>query len=340
MPLTYNRRSALAAALFVLGCGGGVDAGTGPTGESTAMLVFSASPLRLSDITEIIPIGNLAPPGHTLPTEHAYFFFYKDYTPGAAKPHLPVFAPAAGTIRRVQTMSPANYRIDVDVNAQYSYYLILINMDTQKYKAGTVLTAGEQIGVTEGGANTLDIGVINRKLNRTGFARAARYGGDTKHIDSPFKYFSEPLRSEIYARVNREGSDKDGTIEVDVNGTLAGVWFRDDVPVTAQGAEAWSRAIAFAPDVRRPVQKRISIGEGAGITGLFGTQTGSPEYSSVTAATGRVGYRLDAMDNSSNPWRGVLMVQLKGVDTLMVQYFPGSNNLNETFTSAQLKYLR
>ena len=35
---------------------------------------FTVSPLQLPDIREIAPLGNLAPPGHTFPTDHMYFY--------------------------------------------------------------------------------------------------------------------------------------------------------------------------------------------------------------------------------------------------------------------------
>jgi hypothetical protein len=237
-------------------------------------------------------------------------------------------------------MGPGSYRVDVRVNSSLRYYLILLDMDTTRFRRGRRVTAGEQLGVTMGHANTIDLGVINEQVRRTGFARPERYGPETKHIDSPFRYFAEPLRSEIYARVNREGPDKDGTLEVDVPGTLAGTWFREEVPVGAHGQSAWSRAIVFAPDVRRPTQMRVSIGDGLNVGGLFGVQAGAPAFAAVTRTSGPAGFRLDAMDNSADPWRGVLMVQLLDAETLRVQFFPGSRNLNEPFTAAAHRYVR
>jgi hypothetical protein len=318
---------------------------TSPTGEAPGSLrpaVFTASPLRLEDITEIISIGNLAPPGHTLPTEHAYFFFAKDYRPGAMLPRLPVYAPASGTVTRTMVMDHSNsFRVDVEINSWLSYYLILIDLDPAEFRPGRRVTAGEQIGVTFGGANTLDIGVVNRRLERKRFARPERYSmGDTHWIDSPFHYFEEPLRGQIYARVNREGADRDGTLEVDVVGTLAGAWYRDYVPVNATGSAAWSHALVFAPDVRQPSQMRVSIGEGFSIDGLYGVQPDAVPFASVTPQSGAVGYRLDAMDNSAFPWRGMLMVRLSGPTTLEVEFFPHSTNPNESFTGAQTLYVR
>lgn len=327
--------------LIAAACGGNATGPGGEDGGSIRPAVFTVSPLRLEDITGITPIGNLAPPGHTLPTEHAYFWFEKDWTPGAPLPRLAVFAPASGTISRVMVIGPDNnYRLDVEVNGWLTYYLILVDLNHSTYKKGRKVTAGEQLGVTYGGANSLDVGVINEKLKRTGFARPERYGPETRHIDSPFRYFAEPLRSAIYAKVLRQGPDKDGTIEVDVPGTLAGAWFRDDVPIGQTGGAAWSRALVFAPDANDPTAMRISIGNGFSISGLYGIHPGATPFSSVTPAGGPVGYRLDALDNSSDPWRGVLRVEMPNATTLHMQFFPGSTNLNEPMTTARTRYLR
>ena len=69
-------REALAAAaalspLLLLACGGGPPSSPGSS-TSGGSLVFKASPLELSTIRQIVPLGNLNPPGHTLPTDHIY----------------------------------------------------------------------------------------------------------------------------------------------------------------------------------------------------------------------------------------------------------------------------
>lgn len=140
--------------------------------------------------------------------------------------------------------------------------------------------------------------------------------------------------------MNREGPDKDGTLQVDVGGTLAGTWFLGDVPIDASGRDAWSRALVFAPDVRRPTEKRVSIGEGFSINGLYGVQAGAAEFAQVTLGSGAIGFRLDAMDNSADPWRGVLMVRLIATDSLEVEFFPGTTDLAQPFTGARTRYVR
>jgi len=127
---------------------------------------------------------------------------------------------------------------------------------------------------------------------------------------------------------------------VDVPGTLAGTWYRDDVPAGAVGRNVWSRALVFAPDVRRPAAKRVSIGEGFSITGLYGVHDGAAAFATVTVGGGAVGYRLDAMDNSADPWSGVLLARLVVADSLEVEFFPGATDLDQAFTSARTRYVR
>src|SRR5262250_950870 len=83
------------SALFAFGCADGAvrssSAPTSPSANLPGSLVFSQSPLDPSVISSITPLGNLNPPGHTLPTNHIYFFHG---TPG-----LPVAAPAGGVVQ-------------------------------------------------------------------------------------------------------------------------------------------------------------------------------------------------------------------------------------------------
>ncbi len=66
-----------------------------PECSATAPL-FEVSPLRLSDIRGLVPLGNLNPPGHTFPSAHLYFYIRtEDPTdPASSTAIVPVFAPA------------------------------------------------------------------------------------------------------------------------------------------------------------------------------------------------------------------------------------------------------
>src|SRR5262245_40907679 len=107
------RIAALCAVCAVVGCGGGDRTGvTGPSsgsgtssggsgsgsssnatgaGVAAGTPVFSQSPIGVSQISTLVPIGNLNPPDHTLPTNHSYFFHQ-------SIANAEVFAPAGGTV--------------------------------------------------------------------------------------------------------------------------------------------------------------------------------------------------------------------------------------------------
>ena len=57
----------------------------------------------------------MAPWGHTLPTDHVYFYHHEGNDP---YPPVPVHAPAAGRILRI-----TNGRIDVRVDSVFSYWI-------------------------------------------------------------------------------------------------------------------------------------------------------------------------------------------------------------------------
>lgn len=81
---------------------------------------FSVSPLKLSDIHGIVPLGTLAPTSHVLPTHHLYFHPRRvnprDF--GSLPAEVPVFAPGNVTITEVRFTS-SKERPDFD---DVSYY--------------------------------------------------------------------------------------------------------------------------------------------------------------------------------------------------------------------------
>src|SRR5712672_3030835 len=90
--------SIVAAAVFVVAVACSKDA-SGPNLSGLATCgpatLLTVTPMDLSDIREIAPLGNLNPPGHTFPTDHIYFY-------AAAGPSVPIVAP--GAIRITQAL--------------------------------------------------------------------------------------------------------------------------------------------------------------------------------------------------------------------------------------------
>jgi hypothetical protein len=156
-----------------------------------------------------------------------------------------------------------------------------------------------------------------------------RYGRDTLTADGPVQYFDEPVRSAIIAKVKRTGGEIDGRIDYDVDGTLSGNWFAEDLPVevSGRGGEEYYgvRKLAFARDVFSPDRQRISIG-GLGLTGLWGVPTDSPDFAAVTPASGLMTYRLLSIGAPQAPpidsQAGWLLVQLLDAGHLRIEASP------------------
>ena len=312
-----------AALVLTTSCGSSATAPSSTTSTSrlfpsssfpSGTLVLKRAPVDPSNIRWITPLGALNPPSHTLPTDHIYFYFASadsSVQPTAAR--LPCFAPGDGTITWMLGGPGVESKIIVRQTSTLSYYIDHVILGATM-GVGTVLTAGQQIGVT-GPAFAVDLGVINDTIT-IGFVNPARYtDGEMLHTDAPLKYYTEPLRSQLYANVQRLGAEKDGTIDYDRAGTLAGNWYSQfgDVP------------ISFAYDTYDPAVPLISIGVGTH-QGVFGLASGSPLPRDITVASGRVLYSL--YSTRSGPDRPVstggeywMLVQMTDATHLRAEVF-------------------
>jgi hypothetical protein len=81
---------------------------------------LSVSPLADSLIAFITPLGNLNPPGHTLPTDHIYFYFVDpDHCPCDLATPREVRAPAAGTVAYILRVTDDKVGIRIDDRVMY-----------------------------------------------------------------------------------------------------------------------------------------------------------------------------------------------------------------------------
>ena len=300
-----------------------------PSGDTVTPLVFSASPLDPSGITDIVPLGNLNPPGHTLPTNHIYFF----HTPIS----LPVTAPAGGTITEVRRQTDDS--LFVKSTSRTSYYFFHLLLDPGAAVGGTI-TAGQRVGVTVASAGAMDLGVTNDDVTLF-FVRPDRYTVLTLHTDSPLKYFTEAIRNQLLPKVKRNGNDKDSKINFDQAGRLAGNWFLEGLAAAdTENVDNGPKHLSFARDVLEPDMTRISIGGTITTAGAFFVQDGAPDPASVSTTTGRVAYVLypsSARNTSSNR---VLVVQMTADDRIRIEVFPPGTALAQDFTGDAGVYTR
>lgn len=303
-------------------------------------LRFTASPIDPALIQYMVALGAMGPPGHTLPTDHIYFYHQLD-SPQPFRP-IPLVAPASGTI--VGLSSGTFPRVDVRVDSQFQYWIGPVEL-TGGFGIGSRVEAGMPIGSIVGGP-AFDFAVLNLQQTLF-FANPRRYGRDTVTSDGPIKYFDEPIRSILAAKVRRNGGDVEGRITYDVAGTLAGNWFAESLPESDSGLggdlSIGMRKLSFARDVYDPDRQRVSIG-GLGMTGLWGVPPEAPEFSTITPASGQVVYRLL---NTGEPGGlpgtqqiGLLIVQLLDQQRLRIEAVPQTTGSSASFSSRAEIYLR
>ena len=317
---------------LVLACSGSADRSTDPLDPGSGPWAFRASLIDPALILWITPLGNMSPSGHWLPTDHIYF--------GVADPKLgqsPVvrrtafFAPADGIVIDVIPHPPLpDVKVQIRVTTTIDYYIDHLIPDVPLAR-GTRITAGQRVGTT-GSVYTIDLGVINNGLTLAGFVNPAR-PGNSVHTDAPLKFFDEPLRSLLYAKVQRMGPDLDGKIDYDIPGRLSGNWFMTD-----------SIPLAFAYDTYDPARVVISVGGGLSQTGVFSIAAADPLPRDVSVASGTVRYTLAGWGETGPGVRSGapsarMLVQMLDDQRIRVELFSVSASA-DAFTSSSRVFAR
>jgi len=311
-------RALVAAIACTVACGGsGAPSTPSPPPAAPpaapASFAFTSAPVDPSRLQEIVPLGTMNPWGHTLPTDHLYLVLQG----GTAA----IAAPAAGTIEAVIDRG-GDAKITVRAAGGFVYGIDHVVLQSA-FTSGAAVQAGQPLGTSTSGVFDLSLANLTRPLP---FLNPARYSRDTLYADGPLHYFDEPIRSALYAKVRRAGGDRDGRIDYDEPGTLAGNWFDENLATerSSLGGDmsVGTRQLSFARDVYAPDRLRISIG-GLGMTGLWAVQPDAPDFASITPASGLVVYRLFSTGEPGGPQGtqpiGSLIVQLTDGTHLKVE---------------------
>jgi hypothetical protein len=222
--------------------------------------LLTVTPMDLSDIREIAPLGNLNPPGHTFPTDHIYFY-------PTAGPAVPIASP--GAIRITQALLQKrsgggqpdlnDYGLDFYAcTSQHFYFAHLASVAPLTARLGALdgscdapyatggftytqcrktvrvdLLAGDPIG-TAGGPNegALDLGLIDAAAPALAFVDPARVSSNTLHAACPVDQFVPTVRDSLRARlavnaIHRTIPPLCGTVMQDVANTAQGRWYFD-----------------------------------------------------------------------------------------------------------------
>lgn len=346
MPIPRTALIGLASSL-VVACGGeSGNAHTGPTNGVTpppgAVAEFTVSPIAIDSFALITPLGNLNPPGHTLPTDHAYYYVVNFDKRPITRDTLVrgVYAPATGTIAHMMQPVGTDWKITFRVTNDFWYYVDHV-VPIPGLALGMVVHAGDVIGKTNPGG-AIDLGAYDYRVHHTGFVNPKRYSESTLHVVTPWKYFVEPVRSQLYAKQRRHpAADPDARIDFGIAGRLVGDWFHESVPNTseAMGPVGWPKSIAFVYDYYDPTKVRIAIGGTIAPPGVWGLPDDAPRPSEVTVAHGKVAYRLMYTESTTVQY-GLMLVQMLTDDRLKIQVFVGSQARDADFDGGAQIYLR
>ena len=339
--------------LALAACGGGGSVAPDNQGNpygitATGPGVLSVSPLDTSTLIAATPLGMLAPPGHVLPTDHVYLYFV-DAWGGQQQNNdcraRPIRAAGSGVVTFVlQTEAQGDLKVNVQMTKTFHYYYDHVLLKAG-IGVGSHVNAGDTIGTTTGRCPSMDLGVIDYDVTPAGFVNPSRYGDFGVHAVSPYPYFSEPLRSWLYARVRMyEGvpANKDGRIDWGVRGKLVGDWFHQSIATAGSsvtmGPAGWPKTLAFAYDWFASTQPRISIGGTIAEAGVLRIPSTDPDPTTVSVASGLVAYQgTPVMGRISAGW---LLVQMVADDRLRAEYFAGATTRPSAFTAAVQEYVR
>jgi hypothetical protein len=265
---------AIATCITVGGCAGSERvAGNSSTptlgacAQGTAFL--TVSPIALAEIGGWVPLGAIAPPGHTFPTDHQYLYLATFLTPSAQRP-VDLVAPGNVTITRARrttysTDGHTDYSLSfspcADAAGEFGHVASITpsllsqlgafdqscetytpnpGLDVATCYTRTVsvqVSAGETLGTVGGAPNpaSLDFSFWDRRVTGLRFANPARWigndnGFDNFHVVAGSDYFAEPARSAIAAKL--------GSFDGRVRRTMAplGGTIELDMPGSVQGA--------------------------------------------------------------------------------------------------------
>lgn len=287
---------------------------------------LTASPMNLSDVSLILPLGAMTG-GHVTPIDHQYYYPANfRSTPDSYEVYSAIngFIVWVG-IEQEQVNPPDKISLGIESSCSFwVWYNLLTSLTPELAQqalpepGGTSsvripVTAGQLIGYI--GGRTLDFAVVNSEVTLTGFIVPEHYAGESSkiHIVDPFDYFDEPLRSQLLALDVRASEPRGGRIDYDIDGRLIGNWFVEGTngyagffPDQPRPLNYSATHLAIVPDAIDPTIYTISIGSLLpNENNQFGILGNAPDPAQVSVETGLVGYELvqiDWVDGNGQFW--------------------------------------
>jgi hypothetical protein len=313
-------------------------------------------PLRAEDLQCVIPMGMMVH-GHVTPSDHLSL---QPKDRSAPSDRYEVVAPADGFIVDIQRPPAGNpdpgvrsyggdYRIIVEHSSTfYTWFGLVDRLEEGIVKAaGGPPPAGPPVGVRipvkagqiigrTGGGHGLDFTLINTDSTLRGFSNLAQFHHRDPwkpHVTDPFPFLDEPLKSQLLALNPRTAGPRGGRIDYDVDGTLAGNWYREGSGGYAglnRRMDYWVGHLAFAYHHIDPTKVVVSIGDFDGRPRQFWVKGNAPDPAKVGEKDGVVSFELiwGQINNSGQPYEGI-PTTVQG--TVLAQVLPGQKVKFEAF---------
>ncbi len=253
---------------------------------------LSLAPVDLEKIYEISPLGNIGPPGHTLPTVHMHWHISAG---GTTTNTIPLRSP--GLLYFISLSGPeeldnpdpkaADYWLtfalcrDVMVYFNHVKYLspatkaalagipcegASVNpsgLCTRRLSTPKQFAAGTEIGQVGHLQGNFDIGAYDYRkplpyVNPASYGNLEAVGFGRPRLlygICPLDLFPEPVRPQAYQKIKRTAEPRCGEIMLDIPGTLQGNWFAPG----GRADLAWDTHLHFGPDFENPAESVIAV---------------------------------------------------------------------------------
>jgi hypothetical protein len=295
---------------------------------------FSESPLAVTDLKYIVPMGRMFD-SHVTPTDHQY---WQPSNSNAAWLTYSIKAPADGYIVGVgkflkdssATLDNAqkgnaegdDYRVIVEYSCKtYSIFIHLHSINNKffsqiKFDSNNNSQSGLRLKIAKGeelgkvGGNSYDFTVVDTTQKLTGYVVPKHYTdseGWRMYVIDPLESFSEPVKSQLAAKSLRSAAPIGGKIDYDVAGTLVGNWFKKGTNAFAGLAgerRYWDGHLTMAYDHVDPTRVILSTGNFNGTSKQYTVKENTPDPKNVTTSTGIVKYELVGFyyDKNGSRW--------------------------------------
>ncbi len=334
----WGRRIATLLAAGVVACGGTVpDDGT-PDGP-----LFATLPLPADRIACIHPLGEVVLPGQVIGANLSRWDVRERGACGTPAPFtggpVPVVAAARGTVVAVRGVDGRSVTIAVDDNLEYIYSGVALDGFIRE---GMTVSAGQRLGLVADADSGLGFGILDfTRVNA--WLATPRYPDTYRHSRHPVELYEGALRTAVVERIGGVASPA-GRLVWDVDGRLAGNWFREFTPRSAEALTPawWDGHLSFRGDARFPEQPRVGLGTLFAGGCKCAPRAGEPAFDNVTTASGPVAYHLVRVRSDgtvTTEFFGTLLVELVATDRLRVELLAG-DIVQPVFTAGAENFVR